>query len=96
MYLGELMEEAPAQTLWKEGIHPYTELLFSSVSKAVAMKSPEAGGTVKENSVKPIYAVNQEGCAFANRCPYADEQCFSKKPEFREIKAGHKLRCFKK
>jgi oligopeptide/dipeptide ABC transporter ATP-binding protein len=93
MYLGEMMEEAPAETLWKEGIHPYTELLFSSVSK-VGAKSAEANAPVKES--KPTYVENQEGCAFASRCPYAKEQCFSKKPEFREIKAGHKLRCFVK
>jgi oligopeptide/dipeptide ABC transporter ATP-binding protein len=95
MYLGELMEEAPAETLWKEGIHPYTELLFSSVSKAAAMKSAESNNPVRE-SAKPVYAINEEGCSFASRCPYAKEQCFSKKPEFREIKPGHKLRCFVK
>jgi oligopeptide/dipeptide ABC transporter ATP-binding protein len=92
MYHGELMEEASAQTLWKEGIHPYTELLFSSVSKTAA-KSIESGGPAKEIA-KPI-AVNEEGCAFAGRCPYAEDQCFNKKPEVREINAGHKLRCFK-
>ncbi|MDR0311971.1 MAG: ABC transporter ATP-binding protein [Treponema sp.] len=94
MYLGELMEEAPAETLWKEGIHPYTELLFSSVAKAAAMKAAETGGTVKES--KPTYVENQEGCVFSSRCPYAKEQCFNKKPEFRQIKPGHKLRCFVK
>jgi oligopeptide/dipeptide ABC transporter ATP-binding protein len=95
MYLGEMMEEAPAETLWKEGIHPYTELLFSSVSKVAAAKSAVSGAPAKEKA-KPTYAVNDEGCAFANRCPYAKEQCFNNKPEFREIKAGHKLRCFVK
>ncbi|MDR1098915.1 MAG: ABC transporter ATP-binding protein, partial [Treponema sp.] len=32
MYRGELMEEAPAAELYKSGLHPYTELLFSSVA----------------------------------------------------------------
>jgi oligopeptide/dipeptide ABC transporter ATP-binding protein len=92
MYRGELVEEAPAQTLWKEGIHPYTELLFSSVSK------PES--TMEKNSKDTITPIarqeDSEGCAFSPRCPYAHEQCLREKPLLREIRRDHKVRCFVK
>jgi oligopeptide transport system ATP-binding protein len=58
------------------------------------MKSADTNAPVKES--KPTYVENQEGCAFASRCPYTKEQCFNKKPEFRQLKPGHKLRCFVK
>ncbi|MDR1238580.1 MAG: ABC transporter ATP-binding protein [Treponema sp.] len=46
MYRGELMEEAPAAELYRTGLHPYTELLFSSVAGAGA-DSVQAGGPAR-------------------------------------------------
>jgi len=36
-----------------------------------------------------------EGCAFAPRCPYAEDACFSEKPRLREAEAGHSVRCWR-
>lgn len=80
MYRGELMEEAPADILWNRGVHPYTELLFSP-----------KGNT----NIKPAAETADEGCVFANRCPYAQIRCHSEKPLFRETGPGHRVRCFK-
>ncbi|MDV2687610.1 peptide ABC transporter ATP-binding protein, partial [Alkalihalophilus lindianensis] len=33
------------------------------------------------------------GCHFADRCPYAQEVCFSKKPELIEVEEGHTVSC---
>ncbi|GHU12272.1 ABC transporter ATP-binding protein [Spirochaetia bacterium] len=41
----------------------------------------------------PETALN--GCAFAGRCPYADENCRAAKPEMREVSEGRIVRCFK-
>jgi oligopeptide/dipeptide ABC transporter ATP-binding protein len=98
MYRGELMEEAPAADLYQSCLHPYTKLLFSAVSSggdadavpAVTGIDPAKAGELK-TAVSEI-----PGCAFAERCPLADEQCLRKHPEMRETgKAGHKARCFK-
>jgi oligopeptide/dipeptide ABC transporter ATP-binding protein len=90
MYKGELMEEASAQILWKEGLHPYTGLLFSSVSmSAMAHKQKDAAKSQVE------ITGNDEGCVFAGRCPYAEEQCTREKPQLRTIREGHRVRCFK-
>ena len=86
MYRGELMEEAEAQTLWQKGIHPYTELLFSSVS----------GSQIESNKITHDTVSGPSCCSFAHRCIYAEKRCFNEKPELIEINPGHKVRCFSK
>ncbi|MDR0472712.1 MAG: ABC transporter ATP-binding protein [Treponema sp.] len=98
MYRGELMEEAPADTLWKSGVHPYTELLFSSVSASESGKPP-----IENNpQLRPLPALPANSfdcCAFAARCPYAEEQCFREKPLLKPVDSGgdkdHFVRCFR-
>ncbi|MCL2070581.1 MAG: ABC transporter ATP-binding protein [Treponema sp.] len=86
MYRGEIMEEAPAEALWKGHLHPYTELLFSSIDN----------NTQAEPSAAARPPADTEGCAFAARCPYAEETCLREKPELVEAGAGHLVRCWKK
>ena len=99
MYRGEIMEEAPALKLWKDHLHPYTELLFSSVgyagnsdisqsSPARTLPSAPGGRTAGAESIT-------DGCAFALRCPYAETRCFREKPELAESGAGHLVRCWR-
>ena len=86
MYRGLLMEEAPAATLWQRGLHPYTELLFSSVP----------GGAVKAAARPKAEALAEGGCAFAPRCPYAEGRCLEEAPELRSVGEGHLVRCWKR
>jgi oligopeptide/dipeptide ABC transporter ATP-binding protein len=97
MYRGELMEEAPAEELYREGLHPYTRLLFSSVSG-------KAGGAATQGSTEQAGELRGEvktavteiaGCAFADRCPLAEGRCFAEHPVIKEIDNSHKVRCFK-
>jgi oligopeptide/dipeptide ABC transporter ATP-binding protein len=83
MYRGRLMEEAPAADLWKNGLHPYTKLLFSSVEKGAA-----AAGDVKRRN-----GAAELGCGFADRCPLAKEACFRENPALTELETGHLIRC---
>ncbi|MCL2792326.1 MAG: ABC transporter ATP-binding protein [Spirochaetaceae bacterium] len=92
MYRGEIMEEAPAAEIWKHGLHPYTELLFSSAGKIPAQESPAA--PAKTTSAKSINT-EPEGCSFASRCPYAKERCFMEKPHPRTVGTKHLLRCWR-
>jgi oligopeptide/dipeptide ABC transporter ATP-binding protein len=84
MYQGELMEEAPAGELYRDAGHPYTRLLFSSVSGAGAASKERLGGA----------ALPSTGCPFAPRCVEARERCFSEHPEMEEIGVNHRIRCF--
>ena len=94
MYQGEIMEEAPAGDLWKNHLHPYTELLFSSAGNAVPPGSPS--GSQKSESKAALAGLSSVSCcAFAPRCPYAEDRCFREKPGLRDAEDGHKLRCWR-
>jgi oligopeptide/dipeptide ABC transporter ATP-binding protein len=102
MYRGEMMEEAPAAGLWRDGLHPYTRLLFASG----AGRGTESGKREAESGEKRSGSGEQAAqaagtfacafaCAFAQRCPQAEERCFREHPALREAGPGHFIRCFK-
>ncbi|MDR0877452.1 MAG: ABC transporter ATP-binding protein [Treponema sp.] len=103
MYRGELMEEAPAADLYKRGLHPYTELLFSSaaglpaIAKAKFLKDENQVNTetTRIETGKIDTTTQSTGCAFAGRCKFAGKRCFIEHPDMREIEKGHKIRCFR-
>jgi oligopeptide/dipeptide ABC transporter ATP-binding protein len=82
MYAGELVEEAPAAGLWREGRHPYTQLLFASATGAESPPRPAAVSA----------PVTTACCAFAPRCPQAAERCLTESPPLRQIAPGHSVR----
>jgi oligopeptide/dipeptide ABC transporter ATP-binding protein len=93
MYSGELVEEAPASSLWREGQHPYTKMLFASAS--VTGKQTQTSSAVqKTEAVNNSTAREPSGrCAFAPRCAQAQERCYSTPPPMVQIAQGHKARC---
>jgi oligopeptide/dipeptide ABC transporter ATP-binding protein len=110
MYRGELMEEAPAAELYRRGRHPYTELLFSSVTGTAPKPGTETNGRGRTAGTRAdapadtrgetkapagtAKAADQGGCSFAGRCPLAAERCFLEHPPLRETESGHQVRCF--
>jgi oligopeptide/dipeptide ABC transporter ATP-binding protein len=88
MYSGELMEEAPAASLWREGRHPYTQTLFASAT-GIKAASNQRFEPPPLTDAKAAAA----RCSFAGRCSKASEQCFLETPPLRKIAPGHKIRC---
>jgi oligopeptide/dipeptide ABC transporter ATP-binding protein len=91
MYAGELVEEAPAADLWKEGRHPYTRMLFSSATGLQPVTQ-----SLSVNTKAPAVAVPDSPapcCAFAPRCPQAAERCFREPPPLVKVADGHTMRC---
>jgi len=88
MYSGELVEEAPASSLWREGRHPYTKMLFASA--AIQDKQTQTSSAIPKTE-----AVNNAAscCAFAPRCPNAREICYTTPPPLVQIAEGHKAYC---
>lgn len=84
MYRGIIVEEAPAATLYKNALHPYTKLLFEA---ATGFKSKSA---VEVKSVLE----KETGCPFAHRCSFANPRCFSECPGLISAGGNHKVRCF--
>jgi oligopeptide/dipeptide ABC transporter ATP-binding protein len=96
MYRGELMEEAAAADLYRTGIHPYTELLFSSAAGLGPGPGARREPAGKAEAPAENGAGRGEGCSFAGRCPLAAEQCRAGRPPLRERERGHWVRCFQR
>ncbi len=90
MYLGRIMEIAPAKELYRNPVHPYTEALLSAV--------PIPDPTIKRERVilqgdipSPINPPS--GCVFRTRCPIAIEDCKHVVPPLEEVAPGHFKAC---
>ena len=92
MYLGRLMEIAPARDLFTRPLHPYTQALLSSVP----IPDPRAERARVEFTPEgelPSPFTELPGCAFRDRCPYARDACRSLRPELTEAAPGHRVMC---
>ena len=90
MYLGKLVEKAPAEELFANPMHPYTQALLSAIPNPDIDKKMERI-LIKGEISSPINLPDE--CRFAKRCNYACEACRAKDPELREIKPGHFVAC---
>ncbi len=90
MYLGRMIEKAPAETLFLNPLHPYTKALLSAIPVPRIHNRPERI-LLKGEVVSPI---NPEPvCRFVNRCIYAKEICRAKEPSLTEIEPDHHVAC---
>ena len=91
MYLGNIVEEAPAHELVSDPQHPYTRMLIDAIP--LLTPSAERG---KIHSPVAAEAVSQielpSGCPFHPRCPHATERCRKEKPQLLFVK-NSKRRC---
>ncbi len=93
MYLGTIVEEAEAEELYKNPLHPYTKVLMSSIPVA----DPEQAKNKRRLVVKGEIAspINPpDSCRFASRCPLAESICHEQMPPLLEAASGHKVACF--
>src|SRR5215208_4592317 len=91
MYAGRKVEEAPVNELFAEPQHPYTIGLLGAIPRAGHAHNGrlrEIPGRVPSLSEPPGY------CAFADRCPRADELTRSEVPELRQVRPDHAVACF--
>jgi peptide/nickel transport system ATP-binding protein len=93
MYLGRIMEIAPAKELYRNPVHPYTEALLSAV--------PIPDPTIKRERVilqgdipSPINPPS--GCVFRTRCPIAIDDCKHVVPPLEEVGPGHLKACIRR
>ena len=93
MYLGKICEVAEAVTFFERPLHPYTQMLISSVP--VITKEEENLKPKKVISIGEIPSpVNiPPGCSFHLRCSYKMSICSKVDPEMIEVSPGHIVRC---
>ena len=93
MYLGEIVERAPRDQLYREPLHPYTKALLA----AVPAPEPGASGTGTRTRLVgdlPSPADPPAGCRFHTRCPVAVEGlCSTIKPALAEAAPGRWVSC---
>ena len=90
MYLGQLIEKCPANEIFKDTIHPYSQALLSAIPIPNVHAKKERM-ILKGELTSPIDP--KPCCRFAARCPYATEECLAKEPVLREIKPNHQVAC---
>ena len=92
MYLGKMVELAPAAEIYDRPLHPYSKSLLS----AVPIPDPKIARANKRIPLQgdipsPLNAPS--GCPFRTRCPYAQDRCAQSMPEFKEVSKGHFVAC---
>ncbi|WP_150241077.1 ABC transporter ATP-binding protein [Nocardiopsis quinghaiensis] len=85
MYLGRLMEVAPAHSLFTEPLHPYSAVLASM--------HQDREHRIVPNGEIPSPMAPPSGCVFRTRCPIARERCASETPALREAAPGRSVAC---
>lgn len=90
MYSGDIVENAPTGTLFRNPSHPYTQGLI----KAIPSFSVKRGDLSCIGGSVPSLIDPPPGCRFHPRCKYAKEICKRKKPEEMDLGGGHLVSCF--
>jgi oligopeptide transport system ATP-binding protein len=90
MYLGKIVEIAPAEDIYRKPSHPYTEALLADI--------PVADPTVKKKHILlkgdiPSPAQVPPGCRFHTRCIYRFEPCDKIVPKTTDLGNGHFVDC---
>jgi oligopeptide transport system ATP-binding protein len=89
MYLGQIVELAPADELFSHPLHPYTKLLIEAGRW-------RAGDELDERDISnevPSPTAPPPGCRFNTRCPHVMPRCRTELPRLRALASGHLVRC---
>jgi len=93
MYLGKICEIAPSSDFFKNPLHPYTQMLLSSIpvisDEEEALKPKKIMSTGEIPSPVDV----PSGCSFHLRCPKKMDVCSCEDPIMVEVSEGHTVRC---
>ncbi|REI07418.1 peptide ABC transporter substrate-binding protein [Staphylococcus felis] len=90
MYLGQIVEQGPADEIYENPKHPYTQSLISAIPEINPEKRKKRillKGDLPSPSHPPT------GCPFHTRCPVVQESCKHQRPEYRQVGDEHYAAC---
>lgn len=90
MYLGKLVEKAPAEELFEHPMHPYTKALLSAIP-SIDIDNQTDRIILKGEISSPINLPDE--CRFAKRCNYCCDECKSSDPKLIEVRPNHFVAC---
>ncbi len=93
MYLGQIVEQAPVEVLFDAPQHPYTQALLAAAPSLARRKSRGYSRAMQIKGDPPSPINPPRGCAFAARCPRAQDKCRDRRPEL-QSRADHGVACF--
>jgi peptide/nickel transport system ATP-binding protein len=90
MYAGQVVERARGTDLIDQPVHPYTQLLISSVPNPESLEQRHTG----TQGSTGVAGFNVNGCRFSPRCPQALPICTTNEPPEVDLGGGHFARCW--
>jgi peptide/nickel transport system ATP-binding protein len=91
MYAGRVVEAGSTEALLTRMHHPYTEALLKAIPH---LESPRDATLYSIPGTPPDLSHRLEGCPFAPRCPYVQEQCRREEPTLVGANLMHRYACF--
>ena len=91
VYLGQMVEKAPSDDLFKNPIHPYTKALLSAIPLPIVGKDKPQRQLIKGEITSPVNLPDE--CRFGKRCDYTADVCRRCNPPLKEVEANHFVAC---
>ena len=92
MYLGQMVEKANSDELFRQPMHPYTQALLSAIPLPIVGKNKPERKLIRGEITSPVNLPDQ--CRFLKRCDACTKDCETgKNPELREVAPGHFVAC---
>jgi len=91
MYLGNIVELATADELFKSPLHPYTKALMSAIPHPDPNYKKDKRIVLEGDVPSPMK--KPSGCGFRTRCPIALHECSLERPQMLEVSPGHFVAC---
>ncbi len=88
MYAGKMVEIAPVRSLFREPLHPYSQILIDSIPSLKEKKPLKITEGITHDPRNP-----PPGCIFQLRCPHVHDRCRREAPAMRELKPKHQIAC---